>query len=88
MWNPRGGELFFQSADREMMSVRVGSGESPEPTTPRRLFVYDAEMYGGIQENYATHSITSDGNRFLMLRRSSIRDRQRTIAVLENFLGR
>ena len=86
LWNPKGGELFFIQ-NREMMSVTVGTGEVPEPTTPRRLFTLSPEMYAGVQETYTPHTISPDGNRFVMLRRVPVTDTARSVVVLEQFLG-
>jgi hypothetical protein len=41
-----------------------------------------------VQETYTPHSITSDGNRFVMLQRTPVTDNQRSIVVMENFLKR
>jgi serine/threonine-protein kinase len=88
LWNPKGGELFFIRNQRDMMSVRVGTGESPDPTSPRLMFTLPMDMYVGVQETYTPHTISSDGSRFVMLRSVPVKESERSIAVLEHFLGR
>jgi Tol biopolymer transport system component/tRNA A-37 threonylcarbamoyl transferase component Bud32 len=68
-WNPQGGELFFLSSDRKMMSVRVLGGSSVfRWEAPRPLFQTDVADLGPHRGSW-TYAVAPDGDRLLILTR-------------------
>ena len=68
-WNPQGGELFYLSSDRKMMSVRVLGGSSVfQWEAPRPLFQTDVADLGPHRGNW-TYAVAPDGDRLLILTR-------------------
>ena len=68
-WNPQGGELFFLSSDRKMMSVRVLGGSSVfRWEAPRPLFQTDVSDLGPHRGSW-TYAVAPDGDRLLILTR-------------------
>jgi Tol biopolymer transport system component len=63
-WNPRGGELFYLSADQRMMSVAVRTNPTFEVQVPRGLFTARVLFPGrGVRAHYV---VSGDGQRFLL----------------------
>jgi len=70
-WNPQGGELFFLSSDRRLMSVRVLGGSNVfRWEAPRPLFQTDVADLGPHRGSW-TYAVAPDGDRFLILTRQS-----------------
>jgi serine/threonine protein kinase len=68
-WNPQGGELFFLSPDRKMMSVRVLGGSSVfQWEAARPLFQTDIADLGPHRGSW-TYAVAPDGDRLLILTR-------------------
>ena len=65
VWNPLGGELFFQTRTA-LMSVRFINGE---PSAPVRLF-----STGWSEEYRREFDVSPDGRRFLFLEPAASRD--------------
>jgi serine/threonine-protein kinase len=87
LWSRDGRELFFVNSNRELMSVNVGSGASPNNGTPRRLFKLRPELYLAAQENYTPYDVAPNG-RFLMARRLRLTAaRVPPLVVTENWLA-
>jgi serine/threonine-protein kinase len=66
-WAPNGRELFYLSPRNEMMSVRVGSGDTWSATTPEKLFDATAYFIGGTGNPFFNYDVAKDG-RFLMMK--------------------
>lgn len=66
-WAPNGRELFYLSPRNEMMSVRVGSGETWSAGTPEKLFDASAYFVGGPLNPFYNFDVAKDG-RFLMIK--------------------
>lgn len=82
LWSPTGLEIFYRQADR-LMTVPVIPGPSPRFDAARPLFEGQYLLdSGGNQPNY---DVSSDGQRFLMLRSA---DRPREIRILLNWASR
>jgi len=68
-WNPQGGELYFLSSDRTLMSVRVlGGSNAFRWEAPRALFQTDVADLGPHRGAW-TYAVAQDGDRFLILTR-------------------
>ncbi len=67
LWARSGRELFYVSAGRDMMAVRVGSDTDPQLGEPRALFRLSDELYLEDQEWYTPYDVAPDG-RFIMAR--------------------
>ena len=69
MWSKDGRELFYRSGNR-MMAVEVSQGSEIAPSVPLELFagLFDRRSLGG---EFANYDVSSDGLRFLMVRRRS-----------------
>jgi serine/threonine-protein kinase len=66
-WARDGRELFYLSPQNEMMSVRVGSGETWSPGKPVKLFDAAGYYTGGTANPYFNYDVAKDG-RFLMIK--------------------
>ena len=68
-WNPQGGELFFLSSDRKMMSVRVlGGADVFRWEAAQELFQTDIVDLGPHRGAW-TYAVAQDGERLLILTR-------------------
>ena len=68
-WNPRGGELFFLSPDRRMMSVRTPrDSETFRWEAPQELFQTAIVDLGPHRGTWG-YAITPDGDRFIIVTR-------------------
>jgi Tol biopolymer transport system component len=74
VWNPRGGELFYQTRTA-LMSVRITNGE---PSAPVRLF-----PTGWSEEYRRDFDVSPDGRRFLFLEPAVSRGE---ITLVQNWL--
>ncbi len=63
IWGPRGGELFYRSADQQLTRVEVAAGASFDAGVPEPLFALP--LGGG--NSLRKIAITPDGERFLAL---------------------
>lgn len=86
LWSRDGGELFYLSANHDMMSVRVARGAVPTPATPVKLFhVADALLQ--VETDYYTPWDVAPDGRFIMARAlDSGEAPTSSIVVVENFL--
>jgi hypothetical protein len=80
MWSPDGRELFYVSGD-DMMAVEM----RPDGTfgAPRRLFDRSGFL---IADRFQSYSVSSDGRRFLMIRRDE-GSAPRQLNVILNWTG-
>ena len=66
-WRRDGRELFFLSTDGWLMSVPVGSSDSPVSSAPQRLLQTPAANIGvGSPSLYSNYDVTADGKRFVV----------------------
>jgi serine/threonine-protein kinase len=77
-WSRSGRELFYISAQAEMMSVEVARGTTFTISPPKRLFSTSA--YSPVPPVPA-FDVSADGQRFLMLRETTPTDRNELIVV-------
>jgi Tol biopolymer transport system component len=63
-WRGDGGELFYISPDRRMMSVDVSAGDTFEATIPKPLFDAPVDTDPNTRNRYV---VTRDGQRFLFV---------------------
>jgi hypothetical protein len=68
LWAHSGRELFFVDGARNMVSVPVAAGASPQLGERRVLFRLDGGIYLTAQERYTPFDITPDDRRFIMAR--------------------
>jgi Tol biopolymer transport system component len=69
LWARDGRELFYVSANRDMMAVAVGSdGRELRLGQPQPLFAVPDELYFTFREFYTPHDVGPDG-RFVMARK-------------------
>jgi eukaryotic-like serine/threonine-protein kinase len=67
LWSRNGREIFFLSADRQMMAVSFTAAATPTLTAPRALFTVPPALLG-VETAYTTPwDVAADG-RFLMMR--------------------
>jgi hypothetical protein len=78
VWSRSGRELFYRSAQNEMMSVEVAPGAAFTISPPKRLF--SAAPYSPVPPVPA-FDISPDDKRFLMLRETTPTDRNELIVV-------
>jgi serine/threonine-protein kinase len=78
VWSRNGRELFYISAQQEMMGVEVAPGTSFTITEPKRLF--PTGPYSPVPP-VASFDVHPDGQRFLMLRETTPTDRNELIVV-------
>jgi serine/threonine-protein kinase len=84
-WSRDGSELFFLSANREMMTASVAvSGGELRVTARARLFVLSAAMRVG--DRTTQYDVSEDG-RFLMLRTASGDEEESRMVMVRNFLA-
>ena len=81
-WAPNGRELFYRNGDA-MMAVEVTTSPTLQAGTPRRLFEKHYEASFAL---YANYSVSSDGRRFLMVKRTSESESPSQINVFVNWL--
>jgi DNA-binding winged helix-turn-helix (wHTH) protein/Tol biopolymer transport system component len=63
-WNANGRELFYVSADNQLMAVSLRmDGDSVEPSAPHELFPMPSQPQGQLQIPY---DVAPDGQRFLV----------------------
>ena len=77
-------ELFFVSADRELMAVSVTNGESLSLGTPRALF--RAPISGGPADAREFYAVAADGQTFLIDSAAS-NEARAPITVMVNWAG-
>jgi eukaryotic-like serine/threonine-protein kinase len=78
VWSRSGRELFYLSAQNEMMSVAVAPGALFTISTPRRLF--STAPYSPVPP-VPSFDVSPDDKRFLMLRETTPTDRNELIVV-------
>ncbi len=83
VWSRNGRELFFLSAENEMMSVAVAPGGTFSISPPERLF--STAPYTPIPP-VPSFDVSPDGKRFLFLRETTPTERNELI-VVENWTG-
>jgi Tol biopolymer transport system component len=66
IWNPRGGEIFYRSANRVMAVRMTTSGGQAHLTSPVPLFSGRYAFGGGL--TIPNFSITRDGNQFILVK--------------------
>jgi serine/threonine-protein kinase len=66
IWSRSGRELFFLSADRNMMVADVRGTTEFSPSVPRKLF--SAAAYYSSAYGLGVYDISADGRRFVMLK--------------------
>ncbi|HSP07938.1 MAG TPA: hypothetical protein VLR94_12235, partial [Acidobacteriota bacterium] len=69
-WRIDGKELFYISADRQMMSVPIQPGATLEPGDPVPLFPADVDPNGLIDDRNQ-YLVTADGQKFLFAQRAA-----------------
>ena len=68
LWSHAGDQLFYLAGDDAMMSVRVEArGDRWIPVTPAKLFKGSYFLHSS--ENGRQYDVTSDGRRFIMIKR-------------------
>jgi Tol biopolymer transport system component len=78
VWSRNGRELFFLSAQGEMMSVAVAPGAAFTISPPKRLFPTGPySVLGGVP----SFDVSPDGKQFMMLRETTPTDRNELIVV-------
>jgi Tol biopolymer transport system component len=82
VWSPKGDELFYRNGD-QMMTVAINTQPTFSATTPRVLFEgrYDPGL--SLRPNY---DVTSDGERFVMVRAAQGLE-QAQINVVQNLFS-
>ena len=65
LWSPRDDEIFYRSDEQMMMAASVETTPSFALLGERRLFGTDAYR---TENNHRAYDVTSDGQRFLMIR--------------------
>lgn len=81
VWSSDGRELFYRSDDGYLMAAAIADGPDFRVTGQRRLFsAAPFAPYGVWSRNY---DVTSDGQRFLMLR--SVNSAESSIAVVQHW---
>ena len=83
-WRPDQRELFFVSANRELMAVEVSAGESLALGAPRALF--RPPLGGGPTDARDHYAVTANGNRFLVDSAAADEDRG-PITLIVNWAG-
>jgi hypothetical protein len=78
VWSRNGRELFYISAQNEMMSVAVAPGAAFSISPPQRLF--SAAAYTPIPP-VPSFDVSPDGKRFLLLRETTPTERNELIIV-------
>ena len=81
VWNPKGQELFYRSGDR-MMAVEVTTQPSFSLGKPRMLF---QGSYVTTLGTYPFYDVSSDGERFLMLKPTERITSLTQIVVVQNW---
>ena len=76
MWRRDGRELFYISADQQLMAVPMRGGDMPEPDAPRPLFALP-----DLPRNFVA---SADGQRFLVSLENKASERG-AITVLTNW---
>jgi len=84
IWARNGSELFYVSANREMMVVPVAGGASVQLGQPRILFRLPEGLYPLAGENYTPFDITPDGH-FLMARLAQRGEAVHPVIVTEHW---
>jgi hypothetical protein len=82
VWSRKGRELFYISANNEMMSVEVAPGDAFSTSQPKVLFSTAPYSQVGPLQSFDVHP---DG-RFLMLRETTPAERSELILV-QNWIG-
>jgi Tol biopolymer transport system component len=88
VWSRNGRQLFYLSAQNEMMSVEVAPGAGFSISPPKRLF--STAPYSPVPP-VPSFDVSPDGQRFLMLRETTPTDRNELIVVqnwVEEMKGR
>jgi Tol biopolymer transport system component len=78
VWSRNGRELFFLSAQGEMMSVEVAPGAAFTISPPKRLFPTGPYT---VMPGVPSFDVSPDGKQFLMLRETTPTDRNELIVV-------
>jgi serine/threonine-protein kinase len=81
IWNPNGKEIFYRDRDK-MMAVEFSAVPEVTLSPPRQLFEQRYAYSAGI--TIANYDVTSDGQRFLMVKDES----SSTLNVVMNLIGR
>jgi serine/threonine-protein kinase len=84
LWARNGTELYYVSANREMMTVPVANAATMQLGTPRVLFRLPEGLYPLASENYTPFDITPDGH-FLMARLAQRGQAARPVVVTEHW---
>ena len=84
LWSRDGREIFYLSADNQMMAVRFTAGPTPQVSAPVALFRVPAEMLAVEYAYYTPWDVARDG-RFLMARRITSEASSLYPVVTENF---
>ena len=84
LWARNGQELFYLAPTGALMSVRVSRGDTWRTDTPMKLF--DARYYfGGFTFTGRSYDVSSDGQRFLMIKAGESDGAPPQIIVVQHF---
>ena len=85
LWNPNGGEIFYQNGDR-MMAVEVKSEATLALDTPRMLFQRDMSI-GRLARlfSFSPYDVAPDGQRFVMIDDSESDPPPKQLILVQNW---
>jgi len=78
-WGANGNEMYYLSADQQVMAVPVKLTPTFDPGTPAPLFNLNVLFPGGQRAHYA---VTADGQRFIAFRPTSTRSLPTTTVIV------
>ena len=84
LWSKDGRELFYLSADKDMMAVTVSPGSTLAIGEPSALFRFPPDMLQIQSEYYTPWDVAADG-RFIMVRSVGTATQIEALIVVENW---
>jgi serine/threonine-protein kinase len=85
LWSRDGRELFYLSAAKEMMSMRLSSDPAQPVGSTAMLFKVRPELLGAQSTYYTPWDVAADG-RFIMARMTTTDGLENRVIVIEHFL--